>query len=242
MLADLFTTPARSVDDVIVAMTAIDHRLPDADGLKWFNRLYLRVTLAVRRDVTGTSFGDPVFIEALDVAFANLYFDAVRAAETAPATVPPAWRPLFQLRSATGLARIQFALAGMNAHINRDLPEGIVQAFRAHGGDPLSDDRRRRDFEAVNGLLQRVEDEVKPEFSVGKIADIDQLGGRLDDVVAMWNVRAAREAAWTHSQVLWALGGAPDLRTRFFDRLDRLTGFAGRGLLVPLGLDRSVRL
>ena len=42
MLADIAATPAQTIDDVIAKMTAIDARLADADGLKWFNRLYLQ--------------------------------------------------------------------------------------------------------------------------------------------------------------------------------------------------------
>src|SRR5688572_14639476 len=103
-------------------MTAIDELLPDDDGLKWFNRLYLRVTVSVRKAVEGATFRDPEFLGALDVVFANLYFDALIAGDGAPA----AWQPLLGARHERGIARIQFALAGMNAHINRDLPLGIV--------------------------------------------------------------------------------------------------------------------
>jgi hypothetical protein len=47
------------------------------------------------------------------------------------------------------------------------------------------------------------------------------------------DVRAAREAAWTNAEVLWTLRPSPALHDAFFARLDRLTGFAGRGLLLP---------
>ena len=38
--------------------------------------------------------------------------------------------------------------------LNRDLPDGIVQSFRAHGGDPITDDLRERDFDSVNAILE----------------------------------------------------------------------------------------
>jgi hypothetical protein len=57
----------------------------------------------------------------LDVTFAGLYFDAVEAAGD-PAAVPLAWRPLIEERGQPAIEPIQFALAGMNAHINHDLP------------------------------------------------------------------------------------------------------------------------
>ena len=44
-------TPMNSVADVVGAFEAIDRGLPDGDGLKWFNWLYLTVTKAVQRVV-----------------------------------------------------------------------------------------------------------------------------------------------------------------------------------------------
>jgi hypothetical protein len=128
---------------------------------------------------------------------------------------------------------VQFALAGMNAHINRDLPAGIVATYAATDGAPVQGGIRYADFTRVNQLLEAVEADIKLEFSTGLVAVIDAAGGEIDDAVAMWKVRAAREAAWTNAEVLWALRGTPTLRDAFFSRLDSFTGFAGRGLLLP---------
>jgi hypothetical protein len=231
----LATAPARSSDEVVRVMNAIDDRLPETDGLKWFNRLYLRVTVNVRQAARDATFGDPAFVTELEIVFANLYFSAIASAERDVAAAPAAWRPLLRVRHASGIARIQFALAGMNAHINRDLPEGIVQSFRALGGDPLTDRVRLQDFDRVNGLLERVENEVKSEFAVGVVGLIDQIGGPVDDALAMWKVRSARAAAWTNAKVLWALGDVPPLRDDFFGKLDSMVGLASRGLLVRSG-------
>ncbi len=46
----------QSVDDVIRTMQAIDAICPDGDGLKWFNWLYLGVTLAVVARVDAGGF------------------------------------------------------------------------------------------------------------------------------------------------------------------------------------------
>lgn len=226
--------PARSIDDVVAMMTAIDQRLPDTDGVKWFNRLYLRVTEGVLREVQVSHYQDLPFMTALDVAFANLYFDAIIAAQRGAEHIPSAWRPLFECRHRPGIARLQFALAGMNAHINRDLPAGIVQAFESVGGEPTRHPIRRTDFDNVNDLLERVEGTVKVEFSVGLIGVIDNMAGRVDDVAAMWKVRAARAAAWTNAEVLWTLRSTLLLRRSFFESLDRFTGLASRGLLLPI--------
>jgi len=226
--------PVTSIDQAVAIMQAIDETLPDADGVKWFNRLYLRVTVSVRAAVGGTEFLDPAFLAKLDVVFANQYFSALTAGATNVDAAPSAWRPLLRARYTRGIARIQFAFAGMNAHINRDLPDGIVQSFRALGGNPIDDRTREQDFDRVNDLLERVEQDVKTEFLVGAIEVVDRLGGPVDDAVAMWKVRAARSAAWTNAQVLWGLAGMPAVRDRFFSKLDSLVGMSGRGLLLPV--------
>ena len=234
MLRDLVAgRRAATIEEVIDIMTALDRDLSDVDGVKWFNRLYLQVTLSVRDAVTTTTFRDPVFLATLDVVFANLYFDAIAAGDTDPARAPSAWRPLFECRRRRGIRAIQFALAGMNAHINRDLPEGIVTTFRATDGAPAEGSLRHDDFDKVNDLLEAVETQIKTEFSTGLVMIVDTACGDVDDAIAMWKVRAARAAAWTNAQVLWALRPTPTLRNAFFSRLDSLTGFAGRGFLLP---------
>jgi Family of unknown function (DUF5995) len=233
LLQLLERTPVQSIDEVIAIMQAIDHDLPDSDGVKWFNRLYLRVTTSVGSAVGTRKFNDTAFMTTLDVVFANLYFSALAAGASDVRRAPSAWRPLLEARNQSGIARIQFALAGMTAHINRDLPAGIVQSFLALGGDPIAADLREQDFDSINEILERVEEEVKVEFAVGLVGAVDRLGGPVDDAVAMWKVRAARSAAWTNAQVLWGLRNFPRLHDRFFDRLDGLVGMTGRGLLLP---------
>ena len=228
-------TPVNSIADAVAVMTAIDQTLPDQDGVKWFNRLYLRTTEAVRDALATTTFNDPDFVVLLDVVFANQYFAVLAAGAVAPS----AWKPLLEARQAPGIARLQFAVAGMNAHINRDLPDGVVQVFITMGGDLLTDEAREQDFENLNPILEQVEQTVKAEFTIGLIGVIDEAGGAADDAVAMWKVRAARAAAWTNAQVLWGLRHTPRLRARFYDRLDGLVGLSGRGLLIPL--DRRLR-
>ena len=225
---------AATIADVVDIMTALDQALSKADGLWWFNRLYLQVTFAVREAVTAAFFRDPTFLELFDVVFANQYFDAVEAGDRDPGAAPAAWRPLFDCRNERGILSIQFALAGMNAHINRDLPAGIVRTFTALGGSPLTDRGRRQDFDSINALLERVEQDVRTDFSVGIVGVIDELGHDVDDAVAMWKVRSARAAAWTNAKVMWTLRDLPALHDEFFARLDGLTGLAGRGLLRPV--------
>jgi hypothetical protein len=230
----LAPTPASSIADVIAVMQAIDAVVPAGDGLKWFNSLYLSVTLAIQHAATAPKFADAPWIAKLDVAFANLYFAAASASIVGRAGVPPAWRPLFDSRSQPGIAKIQHALAGTNAHINRDLPVVLTQLARADGGFPLRSSPRHRDYESVNLLLERVEGEVKLELLTGVLRAADGSLGGLEDVLAMWSVRTARDAAWNNGEIYSQLQRATPLAAQFLESLDKTTGLAGRGLLVRI--------
>ena len=230
MLADLIGE-VRTIDDVVATMRAIDRRLPDDDGVKWFNFLYLEVTQAVQADQDG--WQDRPFLQQFAVVFARLYFDAAVSWEREPAVTARAWRPLFRARHDRRLARIQCALAGMNAHINHDLPLALARLAEPDRRYPSREGVRYSDFLHVNDILERVEGSVRPILATGLVGEIDQALGDLDSVVAMWKVRNAREAAWTNGEVFWHLRPAPLLRREFLARLDSMTGFASRGLLLP---------
>jgi hypothetical protein len=228
--------PAARVSEVVARLRRIAAALPPGDGVGAFTVLYLAVTEAVAAEATPGGFEDARFIRWLDVAFANLYFKALHQALLAAGPVPKAWAPLIEARERQGVIPLQFALAGMNAHINRDLPLALVTTCEARRVDLRDGSPQQRDFRRINPLLARVEGEVKAQLITDALRDFDVALGELDDVIALWNVERAREAAWTNAQALWALRGLPHLRAEFVNALDRMVGFAGRGVLRPVGL------
>lgn len=239
-----------TVADVIARMEAIAAPLPRGDGVACFTRLYLAVTQGVQTHLVGAVFQDPAYLERLDVAFADLFFSALDSFQKDPGTTPHAWLPLFQLRSERGIAPLQFAFAGMNAHINRDLPVALVSTCRELSISLEEASPQHHDFETVNTLLASTEAQVKRQYLTGWLRSVDRLVhrvDRIDDVVAMWDVGRARDAAWTNGEALWAIRDDAELATAYLDSLDRMVGFAGRGLLVPADtwlqkLDRAVKL
>jgi len=121
-----------TVAEVVGLMHAIERALPRDDGVVFFLRLYRAVTEAVDEAVRpGGEYADPRFCGWLDVVFANSFFRALREATQRRPGVPKAWEPLIEARSRPGVVPIQFALAGMNAHINRDLPFALVETWAA---------------------------------------------------------------------------------------------------------------
>jgi len=223
--------PAARIEGVLERMLAIEAALPPEDGIACFTRLYRAVTEAVH-ETAANSFADAGFVRWLDVAFANLYLRALAAFVLGRGRVPHAWAPLFHARSRPGIAPLQFALAGMNAHINRDLPVALVQTCTAREVEPRHGSPQHADFGRVDRLLEETEARVKHEYAVGLVGVADEVLGRLDDVVAMWKVTEARQAAWVHAETLWHVRGLPFAGARHLAILDRTVGFAGRGLLV----------
>jgi Family of unknown function (DUF5995) len=223
--------PPTTVAEVVDRLRALADASP-TDGVSAFARLYLAVTEGVEANLASATFQDPAFLTRLDVEFASLFFTALDA----PAAAPRAWVPLFEARSNRRIAPLQFALAGINAHINRDLPVALVSTCTAMSIQLRVDSPEHADFEAVNALLAQTLERVKAQFLTGWVRTVDRLlhpFGRLDDVVAIWDIRAARDAAWTNGEALWTLRGSPSLSDDFVRTLDRTVGLASRGLLVP---------
>jgi hypothetical protein len=228
--------PPSTIPEVIARLQAIETAAPRKDGVACFARLYRQVTEGVDAEVMGRGFEDGRFLERLDVCFAGLFFAALDAWERDPASAPSAWVPLFEQRARRGVTPLQFALAGMNAHINRDLPVALVTTCRELGLDLREGSPEQADFERVNVLLAQVEAKIKRFYLSGWLAFVDRIVHRfhrIDDIVAMWNVGRARDAAWTNGHALWALRDEQLLASEFLEVLDRMVGFAGRGLLVP---------
>src|SRR4051794_3251781 len=175
-----------SIDEVVARMEEIAAPLPRADGVACFTRLYLDVTRGVNERVAAVGFQEPRFMERLDVLFAQLFFDALAATLRDPARAPRAWLPLFEARSRRGIAPVQFAFAGMNAHINRDLPVALVSACCEAGVVLDEGSPQHADFIRINELLATVEARVKEQYLTGWLRRLDRLVHRIhriDDVV-----------------------------------------------------------
>jgi hypothetical protein len=226
------STP-QSVADVVQIMQAIETNCADGDGLKWFNWLYLEVTQAVEARVSAGEFGDPAWMAALDVRFARFYFDAIQTSLTGQAT-PGCWQTLFDQRNQPMIARIQFAMAGMNAHINHDLPQAIVAICQAAGVAPAHGSTHYNDYTALNATLDSLIDAAKQTLRVRLPGDALPPVSQLDDTLAAWSMSAAREAAWNNAELLWHLADAPQIANAFLNTLDGLTAVAGKTLLVPV--------
>lgn len=224
-----------TVDGVIDRLRAIDHSLPAGDGVAVFNRMYLDVTERVAAAIDADDFADAGFMVELDVRFANLWLGAYEAV-AAGRRPPSAWKPLFEERGTPGLLPIQYALAGMNAHIEHDLPLAVVETCRVRRTKPGAT-AVRRDYERVNDVLAGVESEIRRSFLTAVGRRVDEEVGPAVHLVSAWNIDKARDLAWVNVEMLWTLRELGLLRSRYVRMLGHTVGMGSRILLTTVVRD-----
>ena len=233
-LLALVQTAPQSVDDVVHTLEAIESTCADGDGLKWFNWLYLQVTLAIQQRVNANGFTNSAWVADLDYRFAGFYFDAVRTALSglSDEATPGCWQAMFDVRNQTRLGRIQFAMAGINAHINHDLALAVIATCQATDVAPQHGTPQYNDYTAVNATLNGLIDLAKQTLHLRLLGDDLPAVSHIDDTIAAWSMADARETAWNNAELLWQLANAPLLKASFLDGLDGLTAVASKTLLV----------
>jgi hypothetical protein len=224
--------PVTSVAEAIARMQEIEAELPAADGIACFNRMYLDVTSQVYKELGQGFYADPEFMTELDVTFANLYFGAADVAADPPA-VPLAWRPLVERRGEAGIEPIQFALAGMNAHINHDLPLAMVSACTALATSPEAS-QHFADYQKVDQLLDAAEQSIRQSFETACEQAVDHRLSAVATLICNWSINSARDLAWKNARLLWALRDDPIARELLLDSVAATTAVASRMLLVAV--------
>ena len=231
ILAAVQTTP-QTISDVVQILEGIQAICADGDGLKWFNGLYLDVTKAVEARVNTGGFADPAWIAALDVRFARFYFAAIQSSLSggAQGQTPGCWQALFNQRNQAVIARIQFAFAGMNAHINHDLALALLNTDAELNVVPAPDSPEFADYQSVNGLLNTVMPSALSMLAADTLGVLAEDTGKIGRLLAFWDIRSARNLAWDFANHLRGLSGVT--REVALSSQDALTGALGRAILA----------
>lgn len=231
LIALVTAAPPDTIQDVIARMEAIDAALADNDGLKWFNRLYLMVTQQVDLNPPGGAWQNPSWLLGLDVIFARYYFNSIRGYLQGSGT-PTSWSALFEARFTPGIDRLQFALAGMNAHINHDLAQALLDADTTLNLVPSPDGPEFNDYQAVNNLLATVMPAALNMLAADTLGVLAEDTGKVGRLLAFWDIVKARNLAWDFAGNLRNLGGIP--RQAALDAQDAITGALGRAILLAV--------
>ena len=206
----------------------------EGDQRRYFHATYQRTTIAVADEIKRGGFGDPGWVERWDVAFADLYLDALEASLAARRPSRP-WDIAFG--APADLPALRHVLLGMNAHINYDLPQALLAVIT----DEQFDDaeliaRRESDHRAIDAVLaSRVaaeDDELTQISGAGSL--LDRLLRPLNRLGTQRFLREAREKVWANAIVLSrARRQGPDAYASVLAQLEELSAAKVAALQAP---------
>jgi len=170
------------------------------DPNRIFHATYLRTTIAVAAEIKRPGgFADPEWTERWDVAFADLYLEALEQLQAGEQPSRP-WAVAFGARQ--NLPVLNRLLLGMNAHINYDLPQALLAVIT----DEEFDDAgliamREADHKAIDDILaSRVSAEGDELTSVaGPGSVLDRLLKRFNQSGTRRFLREARQKVWANA-------------------------------------------
>jgi hypothetical protein len=187
---------------VIARMRADLDELTDAR--RFFHATYLRTTLAVAAEIDGGGFADNAWASRWDVAFADLYLDALDANRRGNAVSGP-WRVAFDAaRDQPDLPPLRHVLLGLNAHINYDLPQALLAVISpADFRDPRLLGSRQADHQHVDVVLRtRVGAEDDELNAVSRVTLLDRLLRPANRAATRQFLSEARAKVWRNAALL----------------------------------------
>lgn len=213
-----------TIADVVRVLSAVrdasaeDIVRPEVDCISCFSRLYTIITQNVldtvegrkpkREFVQGPGVPDPARPRVRE---------AVRRRDQGlrgrPWGHPEGLGRAVRAPSRSGIGHVNFAAAGVNAHVNFDLAFALLETWRTY---PPNEDRRS-DHDQVNEIFAEEMDELREDFeaSLAEVAPdgsaVDGFGRAASDLL----VRDMRGLAWEAAEEVWehydgnrAVGGA----------------------------------
>jgi hypothetical protein len=225
----------RMIEELIGRMAALLEPLQaTGDPRRYFHATYQRTTIAVAEELKRGGFGDPEWVERWDVAFADLYLDALQASLAGNEPTRP-WTVAFG--APADLPALRHVLLGMNAHINFDLPQALVVVITDEQfDDPALLARREADHKAIDTVLaSRVaaEDDELTQIS-GPGTLMDRLLRPFNRLGTQRFLREAREKVWANAIALsQARRQGPDAYTQVLAQLEELSAAKVAALMAP---------
>jgi Family of unknown function (DUF5995) len=220
---------ATDIDDVLVKLRGIIDANRGSPRV-FFPAVYRATTARVRAGMQKGTFVDGARMGRFVTLFANRYLAAFDAAASGGGAPARAWQAAFDAAARPHTMILQHVLAGMNAHINYDLPLAVIEA--ANGGKIAA---LQADFDAINAILadlldpvQQVIDGFSPLLNI-----LDRVGGRTDEQLVTFSISTAREEAWHEATRLADESAAQRQRSTL--SLDRRVALLASSIIVPGG-------
>jgi hypothetical protein len=223
------------IEELIARMAALLEPLRAAgDQRQYFHATYQRTTIAVAGEIRRGGFADAEWVERWDVAFADLYLEALEGDMAGRRPSRP-WSVAFG--APAGLPPLRHVLVGMNAHINYDLPQALVAVITDEQfGDSTLLARREADHRAIDGVLAArvaAEDDELIGLS-GPAPVLDRLLRPFNRLGTQRFLREARQKVWANAIALnQARRQGPDAYAAVLAQLEELSAAKVAALQAP---------
>jgi len=238
---DMLTALAAEPDDIEGVVDQLNQvqdvlkRIPplyDENPIADFNTLYTTITVNIsQRHKTG-EFTRPAFLNRLDVEFSRRYVKALRLWSVASAQTPQSWAVLFRRVADTDLRSLPCAAAGVNAHINYDLPFALTATWRRLG-HCASGGPEHRDYLVINDVFEECIPALRWRYLDMWQRHIDRINLGIDDWYQNVLVVVTRNVAWERAQRLWEHRDDPAAVEQMRREFDTQAAQIGRTLLSP---------
>jgi hypothetical protein len=202
-LSDL---PASSIKHLIDRMEALLPPLVRAnDRRRFFHATYLRTTRAFDTEIERGGFLDNEWTERWDVAFADLYLDALERWNQGEEPSGP-WQIAFGAASEP-LLPLRHVLLGINAHVNFDLPQALLDVITDEEfDDPAVVAARSADHRHADDILAArvpAEDrELWKETDPAALTLLDRVLTPLNRLGTKRFLKEARRKVWHNARIL----------------------------------------
>jgi hypothetical protein len=204
------------------------------DGLASFNHLYRVITAEIWREYqTRDFFQNKPFLAELDVQFAKRYFDAIATYGQGDCR-SRAWQVLIERSDDRRITPMQFAVSGVNTHVNYDLPFAVVATCKRLK-TALEAPGQHHDYDQVNTVFFAKIPTLRAHFEERWQQFLDRsvlklLATQLDNMTVVLD----RGLAWETAEHLSTIQP-----TSAFHRSERshdaAVALINHALLVPLG-------
>ncbi len=227
------------VKEVVLKLNEIQdecrlERLGAHDGLACFDFLYTIITTNILDVLSGLDddpvFHDNEFMATFDVAFADRYLDAVGCSKTP--TDPACWRTLLTHREDPGISPLIFAVAGVNAHINYDLPFAVVAACVELDRE-LNTLDNHEDYQLINWFFFHHMQQLRQHFESQFERDFDKsFVSWIENKLGDWVVVFSRDRAWKRALKIWEVRDDPAAMARLAASRDRWVALLSNALFA----------
>jgi hypothetical protein len=127
---------------------------------------------------------------------------------------------------------VQFVIAGMDAHIGRDLPVVLSELYDGWDAFPPKDGGNFADYLLVNEILRETFADVHDHILTQCDDPLGALFCAFSDTTALPTIASMRRKAWFDGHALWHWREGPLARAAYLKTLDAATSAVIRAVML----------